>query len=346
MRLVIDQNSFLISGSELSDLERIGTTSWEEEIRRFLTQWLDNSSYIELYTSGSTGTPKKIQLPKETMIQSALSTNAFFELDEHSVSLLCLPAQYIAGKMMLVRAMVGNYTLVAVEPKANPFNHANLPPLHLTAITPYQLTHSLNDIERNAIQNIIVGGSPVDPALEKRVEDSATCFYETFGMTETASHIALRRMNGPVPSPYFTTLKGIEVGVDGRGCLTVSAPKLSATKWITNDLVEVVDSRTFRWLGRIDRVVNSGGIKICPETIERPLQSVIHQPFYVTGVPHPSLGQQLALVLESPPLSDLDIENLTRQMSLVLEKRFMPKQIICRPQFQYSVGNKLIREQF
>lgn len=335
---------------------------WQQEIADFLEQWCDDRNFVEVKTSGSTGEPKLIQMPKQTMLRSAQMTNAFFGLNDTSLALLCLPASYIAGKMMLVRAIAGRYTLIAVQPSSNPFEtissemasfntHKNspedemLPQIDFTAITPYQLIHSSGHLPAQPVKNLIIGGSPVTPAMEEMVKDWPIAIYETFGMTETASHIALRKVNGPDKSDYFKTLSGVSLSVDERGCLQIFAPHLHEEKLTTNDLVELRDDHSFRWLGRFDRVVNSGGIKLFPEQIERKLQDLIQLPFFIASLPHPALGEQVVLVMESGELSEEVQQTIFSSMKQLLGRYELPGQIICIPEYVYSAGNKVLRNE-
>lgn len=345
MKLIFDKKTFDISKDSLAELDAFAELPWQREIVSFLEQWFDSPEYIEQKTSGSTGQPKRIKLAKETMLRSASMTNDFFQLSESSVSLLCLPASYIAGKMMIVRAIAGDYTLIAQEPSANPFFQEKLPPIDFTAITPYQLLNSSKDIARKKIRNIIVGGSQVTPAMEKTVSGWSIRMFETFGMTETASHIALRRFNGVERSSYFHTLEGVSLSLDKRGCLVIDAPQLSTQKLITNDLAELKDASTFRWLGRADRVINTGGVKVFSEQVEQKIQSLIDRPFFITGRPSEVFGQQVVLVIESPAIPDADLANLHASMKSVLDRFEVPGRIICIPKFVYSEGNKLLRDQ-
>ncbi|MDD2286263.1 MAG: O-succinylbenzoic acid--CoA ligase, partial [Paludibacter sp.] len=235
--------------------------------------------------------------------------------------------------------------LIAVEPAGNPFADEKLPVIDFTAITPYQLVHAAKDIPGKKIHHIIVGGSQVTSAMEKLVSGWKSIVYETFGMTGTASHIALRCINGIEKSSYFHTLDGVALSLDKRGCLVIDAPHLSAEKLITNDLVELKDSHTFRWMGRIDRVINSGGIKIFPEQVECKLQSLIDRPFFIVSRPDERLGQQVVLVLESRELSDLELTEFHLAMKSQLDRYEVPGKIICVPEFVYSAGNKVLRKE-
>ena len=368
----------------LFSIKEVVAEPWQHEIVDFLEQWCDDRSFVEVKTSGSTGEPKLIRMPKQTMLRSAQMTNAFFGLNQSGIALLCLPASYIAGKMMLVRAIAGKYRLIAVQPSSNPFEtlgsemtsfnpdmvfspdpaglttgrnesfnpdinftsvEETLPEIDLTAITPYQLAHSSNHLPALPIKNVIIGGSQVTPAMEEIIKDWPIAMYETFGMTETASHIALRKLNGPDKSEYFKVLPGVQLSLDTRGCLEILAPHLHGEKLITNDLVELHNDHSFRWLGRFDRVVNSGGIKLFPEQIERRLQELIQLPFFISSLPHPALGEQVVLVMESGELSQEVQQAIVSSMKHLLGRYELPGQIICIPEFVYSAGNKVLRNE-
>jgi O-succinylbenzoic acid--CoA ligase len=247
---------------------------------------------------------------------------------------------------------------LAIQPSANPFENAedtmsdrlspvgaSLPEISFTALTPYQLMHSAKQLPFLPVKNVILGGSPVSPAMEEMIKDWPMAMYETFGMTETASHIALRRLNGTDKPECFKALPGVELSLDERGCLEIFAPHLHEEKLVTNDMVELEDKRSFRWLGRYDRVVNSGGIKLFPEQIERKLQDRIELPFFISSLPHPALGEQLVLVLESGELSEEVQKVLYRSMKNRLSRYELPGQMIFIPEFVYSAGNKVLRNE-
>ncbi|HLP06270.1 MAG TPA: AMP-binding protein [Paludibacter sp.] len=315
---------------------------WQNSIFHFLQNWFDDTDFIEAQTSGSTGKPKTIRLLKRQMINSARMTNRFFGLNEQSTALLCLPASYIAGKMMLARALAVGFNLLTVEPSANPFEHLDVE-IDFAAITPYQLFHSHETLQQARVRKIIVGGSPVAGKLEKLVENIPAELFETYGMTETCSHIALRRFNGKEKSDYFTVLDGVRIRLDGRGCLVIHAPHLSENDIVTNDLVEISGGSSFKWLGRIDSVINSGGIKIHPELLEKKLDTILSCPYFISSIPDTVLQNKVVLVLEKAVSEDE--QQLKGKMSEVLEKYEMPKQIFYTRKFVYSPGNKILRKE-
>ena len=318
--------------------------SWQNAIYYFLKNWYDDSDFILAHTSGSTGNPKSIRLSKASMVNSARMTNQYFGLSEESIGLLCLPASYIAGKMMLVRAIVGEFNLLTAIPSANPFKTTHTP-IDFAAITPYQLFHSAGILQQAPVGKIIVGGGPVTGKLEKLAETIPAELYETYGMTETCSHVALRRFNGPDRSEYFTVLKGVIIRLDERDCLAIKAPHLLKEEIQTNDMVELMGTRSFRWLGRADSTINSGGIKIHPEQLEKKLEGFIPSAYFIASVPDDMLENKVILVIESAAYSPEQEQALTARMEQLLSKYEMPKQLVYIPSFVYSESNKVLRSE-
>lgn len=334
----------LLYNAKKTEQALITCEEWEKDIFYFLKEWFNDSDTVVLHTSGSTGAPKKILLSKTAMRNSARITNRFFGMDESKTALLCLPASYIAGKMMLVRAIEGKFNLITIRPQANPFiglqSH-----IDFVAITPYQLQNSIVSMKKASIENCIVGGGNVGLHLEKVSQKIPAALYETYGMTETASHIALRRINGEKKSEDFTVLDGVSIRQDSRGCLIITAPHLSDTEFITNDIVKLTGDNSFRWIGRADTIINSGGIKVSPEAIERKLKSLIDLPFFITSVPDKALGNKVVLVIESNPYSADKEAEFTRKLRRYLQKHETPKQLFYISQFAYSVSNKILRKE-
>ena len=317
--------------------------SWKNVTYYFLLAWFDDSDFILSQTSGSTGNPKSIRLSKESMRNSARMTNQFFGLSSKSVCLLCLPASYIAGKMMLVRALVSGFNLLTVEPSANPFEKL-LIPIDFTAITPYQLFYSAKSLQKKSIRKIIVGGGMVTNKLEKISEAISAELYETYGMTETCSHIALRRFNGIDKSDYFRVLEGVTIRTDERECLAIKAPHLLKEEIKTNDIVELKGTTSFRWLGRVDSTINSGGIKIHPEQLEKKLEDIIPSSYFISSIPDDLLENKVVLVIESEAYTPKQEEELKVQLETLLSKYEIPKQIFYLPSFIHSEGNKVLRK--
>lgn len=318
---------------------------FEGGIGNFLLDWLKPSAVLEVKTSGSTGIPKKIKLRKEHMINSAIATGKFFELPEKSTALHCLPAEYIAGKMMLVRAMVLGWELDLVTPSSNPLDQV-FKTYNFCAMTPFQLDNSIGRL--HLIEKLIVGGGAVAPNLQLMVQGLNTKVYETFGMTETVSHIAAKRLNPKKKKKKeipFKVLPNINISQDKRGCLVVKAPKVASEVVVTNDVVEILTYKKFCWKGRIDNMINSGGIKLFPEEIESKLNEIINRRFFVTGMQDDALGEKLVLFVEADFSEEL-IAQLQEEINSLesLGKYEIPKKIYLIQKFEETPNGKIHRE--
>jgi o-succinylbenzoate---CoA ligase len=315
---------------------------WKVSIVNFLTEWFNSNFYIEVHTSGSTGTPKMIRLSKKSMEHSAHLTNAFFHITGNSQVMLCLPTDYIAGKMMLVRALVSGCMLIAVPPSGNPFEMLKHN-IDFVAVTPYQLQQSLSTLKERTVKRLIVGGGAVSYILQTTIINLETEVYETYGMTETCSHIALRRLNGDEATDYFRTLPGINIRQDDRNCLVINAPDLNDQEIITNDVVEVIGGDQFRWLGRFDHVINSGGIKLHPEQIEKKLEGMFSTRFFISSIPDPKLGNIVILVIEGQYKNEGEVSDIKQNLSVLLTKYEVPKYIYFVRTFVTSSSGKILK---
>ncbi len=339
--IILDNVSY--THNTLTDLleKYSGETDWISDIIDFLTQWFDETEEIHLYTSGSTGVPKQIALSKAMMWQSAAMTNAFFQMEPCSNALLVLSAKYIAGKMMLVRAMQGGYNLY-IQPPSSVIQVDDSHVIDLIAVVPMQLEKTIEALGLSSLhsfRNILVGGAPVSSSLEKQLTDDSLSIFASYGMTETASHIALRRVGH---SLHYQALAGVSFAQDERGCLIVNVPHLLSHPIVTNDVV-TLGNGTFQWHGRADFVINSGGVKLHPEQIERKIEAVMSTRFYITSQPHPLLGESVVLVIESEPLSKQQEQELNQRLIDLLHTFERPKRIVCRACFNETQSGKLIR---
>ena len=300
----------------------------------FLLDWLSPSEYIEVKTSGSTGIPKTLALRKEHMVNSALATGRYFQLEPENRSLLCLSTKYIAGKMMLVRAMVLGMWITVVEPSSSPFQK-ELGHFDFAAMVPLQVQNSLDELQR--IKKLIIGGAPISQALRERIASSRNSIYETYGMTETITHIAVKRLDNE--QDCFETLPDVTIRKDDRGCLVINAPRISDGEIITNDLIDIINENCFIWLGRYDNVINSGGVKLIPEQIEEKLSTVIPNRFFVATVPDEKLGERLILIIEG--LLENPIKTIAKNTKLAPYE--MPKDVYSLKQFEETTNGKLLR---
>ncbi|WP_243349023.1 AMP-binding protein [Parabacteroides sp. FAFU027] len=318
---------------------------WEAAFFAFLEKWMDNNDTVPGQTSGSTGTPKNIALSKQSMMASARLTNDYFKLKEGDTISMSLSANYIAGKMMIVRAWISNLHLIVCEPASMP----EIPQrVKFGAMVPMQVEKLMSsESGREALEQIeilIIGGSAIPYALEQRLKEISTVCYCTYGMTETVSHIALRRINGSEASEEYFALGNVRFELDERGCLVIFAPHLQAEPFVTNDLVELSSPYRFRWMGRFDNVINSGGIKLFPETIEQKLSPAIPQRFFLTALSDEILGQKLALVIEGELYTEAETLILQEYISNYLSKYEKPRQIIFKKRFNETSTGKVKRE--
>ncbi len=302
---------------------------FEKNIGKFLLEWLNNETFVFVYTSGSTGKPKQIILEKTAMIASAKATGAFFNLQPKNTALLCLSADYIAGKMMLVRAMTLGLHLDTTEPISNPLANKKY---DFVAMVPMQVSNSLNQL--HLVKTLLIGGTKVSYQLAESILKTNCHAFESYGMTETISHIAIK----PIGATHFTVLPNVTISVDERSCLVIEALELSANKIVTNDIVEILNDSQFILKGRIDNVINSGGVKIFPEEIEEKLAKYISTPFFIASKPDEKFGEIVILILKG---KSFEIEN---SIFSELSKYQIPKQIVFIDKFVETETNKINRK--
>ncbi len=340
----------------------IPASNWERDLFDFVKRWDGPEDFIEVRTSGSTGLPKLIRHKKEAMLQSAKMTCDFLGLKRGMRALICLSATNIAGMMMVVRAFERELDILAVPPDGHPLRYLDSPvQIDFCAMVPAQVYNSLQTEEErirlNNLETIIIGGAPVSHVLQQEIRILKGNVWLTFGMTETMSHIALRKLNGRDASEEFKILEGIRIDVkenSNTGHLIVRAPYLSDEFIVTNDLVELTGPGTFKWLGRGDHVINSGGKKIFPEAVESKIAPVIDNIFkssmvryFITPVPHERLGEVPVLVIELPEPSSQDSEMhmmlLQRELSAILPRHEIPRDILYAEKFIETPTGKIIR---
>lgn len=300
---------------------------FHQQLLLFLREWFSPDKTISLQTSGSTGLPKQITVRKEQMVQSALMTCDFFQLKENEKAILCLPLDYIAGKMMMVRAIVGELDLWPVIPSGHPLAEAAMP-FDFAAMVPLQVYNALQSPEEkqrlSQIRRVIIGGGAIDPQLEEALKELPNAIYSTYGMTETISHIALRKINGEDASGYYTPLPGVNLKLSEEQTLIIHAPHVANETIATNDIGEIRSDGLFRILGRKDNVINTRGIKVQAEEVEKILRPSIKGNFAITAVPHPRLGEAVVLLIE--PTNNPDA--LKRKIEKLLPRYQQPLHIL------------------
>lgn len=334
-------NKFKLNGFHLSkeDLCRVAYSfikegeEFEKPVGDFLLDWFDDKSYLELHTSGTTGTPKLIRLEKDAFVKSALATGDFFELKPGTKVLHCLPVKYVAGKMMFIRAFILGLELKFIEPNSNPMEHIREDEMFdFAAMVPIQSKNSLKKLHQ--IKKVIIGGGKVNKVLAEKLKNVNTSIYETYGMTETITHIAARLIN----KEAFEVLPSIIISQNEDNCLVVKAPHISDELIITNDIVEMVSENQFIWIGRKDNIINTGGVKIVPELVEEKLSGKIPARYIIKGVEDDTLGEKVVLVIESPKFY---IDNAIFED---LEKFEKPKEIEFIEKFKETPNGKIIRK--
>jgi len=333
-------NQFKLNGFHLNreDLCRVAYSfikegeDFEKPVGDFLLDWFDSKDYIEMQTSGTTGTPKTISVSKQAMVQSAIATGDFFDLRPGNKALHCLPVKYVAGKMMLVRAMILGFDLEFTAPSSHPLRN-NETEFDFVAMVPLQAQNSVTELKK--VKKVIIGGAAINKTLEKQLLKLKTEVYETYGMTETITHIAARKLG----EKAFTVLPDVTISYDDRNCLVIHAPRISDDVIVTNDIVELVNENQFVFLGRMDNVINSGGIKLIPEQIEQKLANKIHQRFFIASKPDTELGEKVILVVEGPK------QDFEATLYDELDKYEKPKEIVFVSKFKDTSTGKIMRKE-
>lgn len=327
-------------------------SDWEQKIFLFLQDWWNDNDCIEQKTSGSTGAAKQINLTKKAMLASAKRTCEFFDLSYKSRAVLCLSAEYIAGKMMLVRAIASGLNLIAVAPEGNPYKELE-GQIDFIAMVPLQAENMFSAIEGNDskanIRTILLGGAQVSSRLEELISlQEGTDFYIGYGMTETCSHVALKKLAGG--DDFYTSMQGVKIALDDRGCVVVDDQEVADERLITNDLAEL-DSENpsrFKWLGRYDNVINSGGIKFSPEELEQKVAHLLDKPFIFSSLPDERLGEKIILVIETDNsenvfLKDQEKDQLLESLTESLSKFALPKEILLVSELKKTANGKINR---
>ena len=320
-------------------------TDFEKNALAFIREWFSVSDTVKVQTSGSTGTPKIFHIKKEKMRNSAKMTCDILELQRGDSALLCLPVEYISGKMMVVRAIERELVLTVKTPSAAPLEDLN-EEINFCALSPLQVENSLQKL--HFFQNIIIGGAAVSETLKNKIHSALKSsegqntpkIFETYGMSETLSHIALKEIF-PVAEAFFSVLPGVQISNDDRNCLQIFAPNLNSELLTTNDLVEIKNENQFRFLGIIDHVINSGGLKIYPEELEALVKKILPQELIFLGIPDETLGQKLVLVIEGA--ADETQKLLLKTVNFPT-KNHQPKETIFLQEFPRIPNGKIDRQ--
>ena len=318
-------------------------------LEEFLEEWNNSSPYVHVQTSGSTGAPKPMLVEKRRMLASARITCDFLGLHPGDTALLCMSLDYIAGKMMVVRALERGLKLISVEPSGNPLRVApdDQTPLAFAAMVPMQVYNSLQvPEERHRLQQIrhlIIGGGAIDDALASELKTFPNAVWSTYGMTETLSHIALRRLSGPEASDWYTPFPSVKVSLSDEGCLVIDAPEVCPEPLVTNDIADLSPgpgpSDRFRILGRKDNVICSGGIKIQIEEVERLLRPLMRVPYLICKRPDPKFGEVAVLLTEG------SVDDARQVCERILPKYHLPRHYLHVDHIPLTETGKPARQQ-
>lgn len=308
------------------------------DVEQFYREWTDpNTSTMLVHTSGSTGAPKPFFAEKEKMTNSAILTCNFLNLQPADTALLCMPLKYIAGKMVVVRSIVRQLRLICVEPCGHPLSNVT-EHINFAALTPMQVYNTLqvpSEAKKlSEIDNVIVGGGAIDSCMSQTLRTFPNRIYSTYGMTETLSHIAMRRISGPEASEWYTPFEHVEISLSARSTLVINAPLVADNTLETNDIAQIAPDGKFRIIGRTDNTINTGGIKVQIEEVERLLQPHISAPFAITSASDEKFGEIIVIV--TPHLSDAKTMEICQR---VLPHIWVPKRI-CHSDIPLTGTNK------
>lgn len=320
-------------------------------VYEFVKEFTDEQPYVQAHTSGSTGEPKPVRLLKADMLASAALTNGFFKLDAGSLFYLNLSPDYIAGKMMIVRALALGAEIVEEKPSNTPMaDYDSNRHISLAAFVPSQVVYLLNNPEKLAlIDAMIIGGGRLAPRWEHWLAEMGANAYRTYGMTETCSHVALAPV-GKIELP-FKALGRVSFACDDDDCLIINAPHLSVGQLRTRDVAELVNEHCFYLRGRADNVINTGAIKVYPEEIEQKLTPLLPNiRFFITSQPSEKWGEEVVLAMEYSSLPEGVVRRgevqpaLVEKMKTLLPPYAVPRKYVAVKRFSLTGSGKIIRK--
>ncbi|RAU83372.1 AMP-binding protein [Pontibacter arcticus] len=354
--LTLNGNKFYYDEiAEYSFRNSIPLNGYESKTLEFCRNWLTGVQEFPIQTSGSTGVPKTITLTRQQLEASARRTINLLKLQKGDTTLVCLNTEYIAGMMMLARGFLAEMDIIVVDPISNPLSLlAPDTKVDFASFVPMQLQTILVEAPEmtpilNQMKAILVGGAPVNPNLRREMMWVEAPIYHTYGMTETASHIALRLLNGAGAAEYYEALDTIKLGLDSRGCLTIQGDVTNNELLATNDIVELLTPTRFRWIGRVDNTINSGGVKVQIEKVEVAVAEAMIDAekmprYFIASQPDELLGEKIILVMESEPLAAAEEEELLLKMRKLLKRFEMPRGIYYITAFTETATGKIQRQ--
>jgi O-succinylbenzoic acid--CoA ligase len=327
--------------------------AYEKQALLFCREWLQGKMQIDIFTSGSTGVPKTISLTRQQVVASAHATARALGLAKGDHILVSIDIRYIAGKMMLIRGLELGLTMTISRPVSYPFKYVSNPIFDFTSLVPLQLWTIFERYPDavaylNSMKAILVGGASLPLDIEEKIQHIKAPVYASYGMTETASHIALRRVNGLSRAEYYTALPDVFLKKDERDCLIVKG-LMTNDQWITtNDHVELLSDSQFKWIGRVDFVINTGGVKIYPEQVEKKVERVFHdltikRRFVISSVSDRRLGEKIILVIEGELLDKLTEQFILNKLKAICTLYDYPQDIRYVYQFPETPTGKIDR---
>ena len=310
------------------------------DLHSFLEFWSSKQKEIYVQTSGSTGKPKKIKISKEQMIESANATIMHFNLKKKCTILCCLPLKYIGGKMMIVRALILKASIIVTKPKTNPFGIIKKK-VDLLAITPLQF---YNLVKKTKIfKNIklsLIGGGEISEQIIKEIQSLPNQFYQTYGMTETISHIAVRDLKKYTESHYYKCLENNSVTTNFNDQLVINSKHLKISSLTTNDIAKVTGNKHFKLVGRVDNIINSGGFKVSSESIEKLLNKTLQNKlFFIDKIKCEKFGEKVILIAKK----EIKLEELVISIRKIKDKKKRPKEVYFTNYFIYNENQKIDR---
>lgn len=342
-------NNQIFSTDEILEAKLSNFSEYDAKVLSFCQKWISGQDSFSIFTSGSTGKPKEIIISRKQMLISAKSSISALNLKPEYTALSCLSVESVGGMMMIVRAFVSGMSLIIMNPVANPFLEISQK-IDFTALVPLQVFEILkNPVSLGKLNNLkvlIIGGAEISVRLQTAIEKLCPDIYHTYGMTETLSHIALKKLNGPDKSDYFSLLDSVKISLDQRGCLIINAPVTNFQDIVTNDLVRIISPDTFLWIGRIDNAVNSGGIKIQLEKIEKAIEKAMYElsaeyRFFLSTIKDEKFGNLIIAVFEGQEFSDDFEENFIEKLKDSLSRYEIPKKFYFIDKFILTKSSKI-----
>ena len=323
---------------KIFNLDKTVLDEIDPEIHQLLSFWESGKDKITVHTSGSTGNPKKINIYKNQMIESAKNTLRYFDINNNSTFLNCLPVKYIGGKMMLIRAILSKSKIVLYKPSVNPINKLDIE-IDFMALSPLQLNYLLEKKHIfNKIKLAIIGGGLVSENLISKTQNITTNCFQTFGMTETISHIAVRSLKNCSDKTPYKCLEDIKVGANKKKQLIINSKKLNIENLVTNDKVKILNNKEFQFLNRTDTIINSGGLKINPQEVEKKiLKSLGNNNFFIDKIKSDKFGDEIILIA----LKKIKIDLLIQSIMFLKDKKIQPKKIYIVDKFIFNDNQKI-----